>query len=873
MNFFRSTSDKQKYKKKNLFTMPDDNDRRSLTFIRAINSLASQNKIIPSESLLDMILRVKYYDDEKKNNAMNYQDIHYEIIDFIIKTALYHRALDAPAFGARYIDYLNLTIDQYINAIFDLYNKNEIIVKDKNMLKFYDITSNNYKSNLSKLTNNILNSTGIYTKNNAKSNHNKYSYSIVDIVKKLNDNLDNKNKINIQDIYNVIYNSLIDFLLALIKEINNIDSNKIINYINKLKLILKVNIKSILEKPFKKQFVLLSNSKFAQNLYENIFKKWETLNDNEKQFYNKYIQVLHFDDSIRDWKILNNIDIQNKKINYDKLRLNLKKTSNPFVTVFENDLPLLSSRSVTFWYTDTNNKLQSVNVYNREASNLLKILYNSIYRGKTVSFNNKKLDIPLDYTNATNLYKKSRDELFSLNVNKIIKNLLLNIENLPSDKINKQILIMNKNCLNYTKDTKSIKCREFIYDCILNDDADSMVMCLNKLKDNEYEKLQREKQNIHPAIALKILYKLGFQPKTYYDNQTQKQIKKIISFDEWIDVIKNQYRDIETKVLENNKSLKNYLNMLISYVNSKPRLLNDTNLHSKIIKKMRGGYTTKSKSRRPRSPPPKIVNVDSDDSDVEYGMNLLDLENFSISKENMENLKRDIVKFRNSQNLSQTNKIEDQLRDIKKEEPKNIQQSRDIKEENILKFDSDMDEENIEEDFEYDTQLYDLMSDDDEKKWRDTQINIQKLQEFKKKHQKPKSSMEEWLIPPFILYFDQKGGAQTMQSITDRLRKILDKVLTNMKKQNRKIDNEILKNINYLFELLKKTETELRKIALQKNEYKNALSALKDFNLKVKGIDVKKIKLFEEEFKKKEELYEKIQNKTIELMEQLQLQK
>merc|ERR1712216_691267 len=91
---------------------------------------------------------------------------------------------------------------------------------------------------------------------------------------------------------------------------------------------------------------------------------------------------------------------------------------------------------------------------------------------------------------------------------------------------------------------------------------------------------------MNPKVAFQILYNLGFKAQKRSDNTADQLLTKVEPVDEWAQrVAKNEITDDEgNKVdivdavkqsIKDNVELKDYLKLVVNYVDSNPAILNE----------------------------------------------------------------------------------------------------------------------------------------------------------------------------------------------------------------------------------------------------------------------------------------------------------
>lgn len=144
-----STVDYDTYdERRHLFTKSDDNDMRGNLFTRALEKC--QSKSPDTCTLINDIARASSYEDYCRK-GMSDIDIHYQFVDFIVKSALYHREIDKPFGAGNRVEQAKTTIKYYTDAITGADNRMMDETKTAKLtynLEFLRTTGDDYTSNV-----------------------------------------------------------------------------------------------------------------------------------------------------------------------------------------------------------------------------------------------------------------------------------------------------------------------------------------------------------------------------------------------------------------------------------------------------------------------------------------------------------------------------------------------------------------------------------------------------------------------------------------------------------------------------------------------------------------------------------------------------
>lgn len=132
------------------------------------------------------------------------------------------------------------------------------------------------------------------------------------------------------------------------------------------------------------------------------------------------------------------------------------------------------------------------------------------------------------------------------------------------------------------------KCKTHIKDCLLNKETtsnpDALKNCLKdfSLRSDFFETAKKEINEMHPIVAHLTLRRLGFGYDMVTDPKTGQSIKRVCSAKRWLDhYVRKVYIGADGKLDESafnavkaQENLINYLDLIVSYVNANPGILN-----------------------------------------------------------------------------------------------------------------------------------------------------------------------------------------------------------------------------------------------------------------------------------------------------------
>ncbi len=121
-------------------------------------------------------------------------------------------------------------------------------------------------------------------------------------------------------------------------------------------------------------------------------------------------------------------------------------------------------------------------------------------------------------------------------------------------------------------------CADYLRDCLSGNDVQK---CVEYLKKEEYwNTVEKEVDEMLPAIALKTLESFEFKTVETYDESNKMSIRKVITVTDWLAGLLKMVKagtsldDAAYQAIAKNEKLKGYLALLVKKVNSNPAILN-----------------------------------------------------------------------------------------------------------------------------------------------------------------------------------------------------------------------------------------------------------------------------------------------------------
>lgn len=337
-----------------------------------------------------------------------------------------------------------------------------------------------------------------------------------------------------------------------------------------------------------------SNDSRLQGLKNNVIDKWDSLNNDVKDMYRKYI-------------------------NFGFLDTGVGSSISVNTWQFANDLPTLPDDIKNLWYTSTSG-VQSANLSNirqanqpmpqmsqmkqmpemAQSSNMsgggngnsqaLKNIYLNVVQGADAGLGNLPSGYP-SQSYSVNTKKWLCERLARVSKASVVdgsskyddldyKNYDLwywdgkEYVKVVDGKISKEGCDENCNSLGIQNQNDS-QCKNFINECLLNQDDTSLEKCINNyVKTGFFDNVSKELSNMHPMVAVSMLKRFGFKEVGASGNKEMEDV------DSWLQhTVKDNIRDTSKskelhKAIKQNYNLINYLNLVSQYVNANPAILN-----------------------------------------------------------------------------------------------------------------------------------------------------------------------------------------------------------------------------------------------------------------------------------------------------------
>lgn len=544
-------------------------------------------------------------------------DIHYEFTDFIIRTAIAHRNIDVPTSANKNIIVNKYKFNQTLlnnNNIFYKNILNKIVGFLSYIVTFFDTHSKSvlYTDDAQKIFSDLIELNGgvptIFKEVTLELIKNGYVFGQQPYII-ANDITFYKNRI-----IPALSNAIILTIKNLYLENKNIIVTDLENQtiFNRVKNILVENLTTEINKALDNLQSPALNTLFnphvtadkVKDVFNNVYTVWGSLENDIRKFYISFLMLMNKGPG-GNWLILNNFDKFGK--NYNDYRINFKKSKlNKNRTIFSETLPFLPSVTEKLWFTDSNNKVKSIDLSklsDDDKKSLLKIVYDGIYNtGKYFDLNvNGKLT-----TFEINPVITTPKARFDLKYEKFIGNIIKNYMKFQTVPIDYRDdfddlyvdlttnLVFNKdtiglyqmvngskvyqddaklqtdltsNCYGtYLKDDNDCP---IVFKCILNNNPQNLVRCLDSLREETlFDVARSDINNINPKIMRNIIKTFGFSVRRETDGIYRPQ-----TFNEWMNST-NISGSIKTLV-QTNKKLGIYLGEILNIIRKNPIILDE----------------------------------------------------------------------------------------------------------------------------------------------------------------------------------------------------------------------------------------------------------------------------------------------------------
>ena len=372
----------------------------------------------------------------------------------------------------------------------------------------------------------------------------------------------------------------------------------------------------------------ISECTYQNDLYENVYAKWDTIDECSKVFFRWIIDILDVNN-----KVVPENEYMRVAANKKNYRLNLRKTMiGGYYPSFISMIYEPETNFTGFWYT---NKLLQQKLINYYDATVLKVLFMASYTGKTVKYDGQVIDtitnndVPAtmcsfdinklmkDLINRCKIYYKvfsdndrpmtdtiinrlyfdfpygniwQRDHLG--NLVRIVKGEIVRYDESPvtNDDDNscfgtymygvsqKELQELDSEELEERRRFYKSACKK-VFSCLENGDVEGVERCeANWEADVGFEVGIKEISNVKPQTAIKVLDTFGFRKfKAAHPKFGNNPLFQYESVDSWMrGVVNNRFTNDKVKdaLTGGNSRVLKYLALLVSHVNSNPSMLN-----------------------------------------------------------------------------------------------------------------------------------------------------------------------------------------------------------------------------------------------------------------------------------------------------------
>jgi hypothetical protein len=437
-------------------------------------------------STIESIMLAKNYKDSAKNTNMKPDDIHNEYIDFIIRTALFHREIDNPttlgsnlsglkeAFNTATDDLLNQslrTVESQTNPKLIQFLKGKVQLND-----FTDIINAtlindllNGGANISNYISDLIgdcDKTGKFSGQTSFGNLCTATWYVgkgttsasnnINRILTANGGLTNEDVV-IASVTATLKTVLLNYSELLKGDYNlNLNTNpnindktifqKLIVDARQLKNQLKINIVDAIYDELRKHlnsvanFMTIDKNDYAKTLFEDVFMNWSNLNLHARQFYRQHLHLFrkvgaNFDTTQNQsgWADIDvddpNLTAKLNQLKLSDIRINLMKLHKGSSNVlFGQTLPFIQTvLPRKLWYTNSNGLVTSVTGFDQ---NIIRNIYDSVYMNNPYVVNGQQL---MFHTNYSKVAGNTSD--FNIDDALLVRNLIKSRNSAPSKSV------------------------------------------------------------------------------------------------------------------------------------------------------------------------------------------------------------------------------------------------------------------------------------------------------------------------------------------------------------------------------------------------------------------------------------------------------
>lgn len=363
-----------------------------------------------------------------------------------------------------------------------------------------------------------------------------------------------------------------------------------------------------------KQFTTLASSKEAKQLWQSVYANWGNLQEETRRFYNAFMRPMHLN-NYQKWVEMEEKDfagpINDSNVRINLIRAATSpvagaRGNNPLLS---SVIPFLPSKATGIWYSDASRTLHKIapNAAARPNKFVLVDAYTNGYDNKDVAGQPISLDkldpmdrftiwvdklvrmrlMHLKRSPTVSLPSADEKQFISLGDHniwkhdgegKLFKSVNGKVEYYgDTDQNSLSALKADFKCYSTLTKGNDKQCQEYMFDCLLSGDADGLKKCRNFHADaNFYDVAKEDIQEMHPIVALRTLQKYGFRYISKYDDEAKMNLNKVEPVKHWLEnYMAKKFPDPEDqRSVQGNTRLLDYLELIVQYVNANPTLIN-----------------------------------------------------------------------------------------------------------------------------------------------------------------------------------------------------------------------------------------------------------------------------------------------------------
>jgi len=280
----------------------------------------------------------------------------------------------------------------------------------------------------------------------------------------------------------------------------------------------------------------------SQLLFNEVYSKWNDLSETAKQFYNRYIIILDMKgETVSPDQIVPNTQYNQYRFNF-KTNIISRGISEP---LFENMIPNVptGSRKQNFgvdglkkiyireFQTAKNSQWTGPNT-----SAYFRVNYDSLIRHRLMRL--RDLMEKSDEVPTGPLISLSDKNIWQRDPEGRLYMATINGPVYYDEDSPATVNALKANFKCYSTLTRGSEddCKNYVAQCLINGDSNDLQHCVKYLSNtgNFYDVSKEDISSMTPAVALATLKRLGFRERSEYDSECGQQLRKVESVDHWI---------------------------------------------------------------------------------------------------------------------------------------------------------------------------------------------------------------------------------------------------------------------------------------------------------------------------------------------------